>query len=76
VYEFVRLTLGIKMQGAENYASFVNGLGVDEETIGQKVSLIHEVCSFLPFIAPRVLNTHHQAIRDGKMQPVIVGLFA
>ncbi|KAJ7287240.1 L-Aspartase-like protein [Mycena rebaudengoi] len=58
VYEFVRLTLGIKMQGAENYASFVNGLGVDEETIGQKVSLIHE------------------AIRDGKMQPVIVGLFA
>ncbi|KAJ6631615.1 L-Aspartase-like protein [Mycena sp. CBHHK59/15] len=47
-----------KMHGAENYASFVNGLGVDEETIGQNVSLIHE------------------AIRDGKMQPIVVGLFA
>ncbi|KAF7351163.1 Phenylalanine ammonia-lyase [Mycena sanguinolenta] len=58
VYEFVRLTLGIKMHGAENYNSFVNGLGTDEDTVGANVSLIHE------------------AIRDGKMQPVIVQLFA
>ncbi|KAJ6589813.1 L-Aspartase-like protein [Mycena vulgaris] len=58
VYEFVRLTLGIKMHGSENYNSFANGMGVDEDTIGQHVSLIHE------------------AIRDGKMQPVIVRLFA
>ncbi|KAJ7496957.1 L-Aspartase-like protein [Mycena latifolia] len=58
VYEFVRLTLGIKMHGTENYNLFANGLGVDEDTVGQHVSLIHE------------------AIRDGKMQPTIVGLFA
>ncbi|KAJ6520740.1 L-Aspartase-like protein [Mycena capillaripes] len=58
VYEFVRLTLGIKMHGAENYNSFANGMGVDADTTGANVSLIHE------------------AIRDGKLQPIIVGLFA
>jgi len=58
VYEFVRLTLGIRMHGSENYHRFVNGLGVDDITIGQNVSLIHE------------------AIRDGKLQPVIVELFS
>ncbi|KAJ7039064.1 phenylalanine ammonia-lyase [Mycena alexandri] len=58
VYEFVRLTLGIKMHGAENYNSFANGMGIDEDTTGANVSLIHE------------------AIRDGKLQPIIVGLFA
>ncbi|KAF7353930.1 Phenylalanine ammonia-lyase [Mycena venus] len=58
VYEFIRVTLGIKMHGSENYNSFVNGMGVDEDIVGGEVSLIHE------------------AIRDGKMQPIIVGLFA
>ncbi|KAJ7928451.1 L-Aspartase-like protein [Mycena leptocephala] len=58
LYEFVRLTLGIKMHGAENYNSFANGMGVDEDTVGANVSLIHE------------------AIRDGKMQPIIVGMLA
>lgn len=48
VYEFVRLTLGIKMHGVENYDSFVNGMGVDEDTTGESISLIHEV-RFLPF---------------------------
>ena len=43
VYEFVRLTLGIRMHGSENYHRFVNGLGVEDVTIGQNVSLIHEV---------------------------------
>lgn len=43
VYEFVRLTLGIKMHGAENYNDFENGVGVDDVTTGQNVSLIHEV---------------------------------
>ncbi|KAL0955778.1 hypothetical protein HGRIS_001992 [Hohenbuehelia grisea] len=57
VYEFVRCTLGIRMHGAENYKLFEEGLGVEEQTVGQNVSLIHE------------------AIRDGKLQPVIVGLF-
>ncbi|KAJ3513420.1 hypothetical protein NLJ89_g2951 [Agrocybe chaxingu] len=58
VYEFVRLTLGIRMHGSENYHHFVNGLGVEDVTVGQNISLIHE------------------AIRDGKMQPVIVNLFS
>jgi len=58
VYEYVRKTLGIRMHGSENYARFVNGLGVEDVSLGQNISLIHE------------------AIRDGKMQPTIVSLFA
>ncbi|KAJ4483835.1 L-Aspartase-like protein [Lentinula aciculospora] len=42
VYEFVRLTLGIRMHGSENYQGFANGHGVDESTVGEAVSLIHE----------------------------------
>jgi len=57
VYEFVRKKLGIRMHGSENYDLFKNGLGVDDVTIGQNVSLIYE------------------AIRDGKLQSVIVNLF-
>ncbi|KAF8908037.1 L-Aspartase-like protein [Mucidula mucida] len=58
LYEFVRLTLGIRMHGSENYHRFANGHGVDEVTTGQNVSLIHE------------------AIRDGKMQPVVVNMLS
>ena len=58
VYEFVRKELGIRMHGSENYTSFKNGLGVDDVTIGQNVSFIHE------------------AIRDGKLQSIIVNLFS
>ncbi|KAF7363164.1 Phenylalanine ammonia-lyase [Mycena venus] len=54
VYEFVRLMLGIKLHGVENQSGFANGLGVDDITIGQNISVIYE------------------AIRDGKMQGVIV----
>lgn len=43
VYEFIRKTLGIRMHGSENYARFVNGLGVEDVTLGQNISLIHEV---------------------------------
>lgn len=46
VYEFVRVTLGIRMHGSENYARFVNGLGVEDVSIGQNISLIHEVRAF------------------------------
>lgn len=46
VYEFVRLTLGIRMYGSENYHRFENGVGVEDQTVGQNVSLIHEVCLF------------------------------
>ncbi|KAJ7901922.1 L-Aspartase-like protein [Mycena olivaceomarginata] len=42
VYEFIRVKLGIKMHGAENFNSFANGLGVDDETIGQNISKICE----------------------------------
>ncbi|PPQ88445.1 hypothetical protein CVT25_011571 [Psilocybe cyanescens] len=57
VYEFVRITLGIRMHGSENYHRFEQGPGVEDVTVGQNVSLIHE------------------AIRDGKMQSIIVNLF-
>ncbi|KAF8070520.1 L-Aspartase-like protein [Lyophyllum atratum] len=42
IYEFVRVTLGIRMHGSENYARFVTGLGVEDVSIGQNISLIHE----------------------------------
>ena len=48
VYEFIRLTLGIRMHGSENYSRFAKGLGVEDVTVGQNVSLIHEVSSSLP----------------------------
>ncbi|KAG5639412.1 hypothetical protein H0H81_002944 [Sphagnurus paluster] len=42
IYEYVRITLGIRMHGSENYARFVNGLGVEDVSIGQNISRIHE----------------------------------
>lgn len=42
MYEFVRKTLGIKMHGIENLNYFPNGHGVDAQTSGQDISLIHE----------------------------------
>jgi len=42
IYEFVRLTLDISMHGSENESVFANGLGVEDVTVGQNVSLIHE----------------------------------
>ena len=77
VYEFVRITLGIRMHGSENYSRFANGLGVEEVTVGENVSLIHEV-TFLSIsqclVSYSIINLL-QAIRDGKLQPVIVNLF-
>ena len=43
IYEFIRLTLDIRMHGSENESVFANGLGFEEVTVGQNVSLIHEV---------------------------------
>jgi phenylalanine ammonia-lyase len=43
VYEFVRMTLGIGMHGLENHQSFPDGMDIEDATIGEKVSLIHEV---------------------------------
>jgi len=42
VYEFVRLTLGIKMHGEVNMNMFHQEPGMEEASIGQNVSLIHE----------------------------------
>lgn len=42
VYEFVRLTLGIKMHGSENYTNFADGAGAQEISIGGSISLIQE----------------------------------
>jgi phenylalanine ammonia-lyase len=58
MYEFVRLTLDIRMHGSENEHLFEHGLGVEDVTIGQNVSLIYE------------------AIRDGKLQGVVVDMLA
>ncbi|KAF9048230.1 phenylalanine ammonia-lyase [Hymenopellis radicata] len=58
IYDFIRVTLGIRMHGTENLGVFREGLGIQDVTVGQNVSLIHE------------------AIRDGKMQGVVAGLFA
>jgi phenylalanine ammonia-lyase len=43
LYEFVRVTLQVKMHGIENLKYFENGIGFDEETIGQNVSRVYEV---------------------------------
>ncbi|KAF7321585.1 Phenylalanine ammonia-lyase [Mycena kentingensis (nom. inval.)] len=42
VYEFVRVKLGIKMHGAENYTRWEEGLNGAEDTTGGHVSRIHE----------------------------------
>ena len=49
IYEYVRVNLGIRMHGSENNAMFANGLGVDDVTIGQNISLIQEVRVFVWF---------------------------
>lgn len=43
IYNYVRVTLGVRMHGVENQSKFANGLGVDDVTIGQNISLIQEV---------------------------------
>ena len=55
VYEFVREKLGIGMHGLQNHESFPNGLDVEEATIGENVSLIHEVRE-----APTVSTVQYQ----------------
>lgn len=74
LYEYVRVTLGIRMHGSENYARFVNGLGVEDVSIGENISRIHEVSN--QHMRLVVIITRLQAIRDGKMQSIVVSLFA
>jgi phenylalanine ammonia-lyase len=75
IYEFIRLTLGIRMHGSENESAFANGLGVEDVTIGQNVTLIHEVRDTI-LDEMRGSSWCTQAIRDGKMQAVVANLFA
>lgn len=42
VYEFVRVTLGVRLHGFENYSGFTNGLGVDDVSVGENISTIYE----------------------------------
>ena len=49
MYEFIRQELGIPMHGSENFRMFANGLGVDEPSIGQKISKIYEVRCYCVF---------------------------
>ncbi|EKM50747.1 uncharacterized protein PHACADRAFT_130223 [Phanerochaete carnosa HHB-10118-sp] len=42
VYEFVRITLGVRMHGAENLHGFEMGPGVEEGTVGGSISVIYE----------------------------------
>ncbi|RXW24998.1 hypothetical protein EST38_g852 [Candolleomyces aberdarensis] len=57
LYTFIRQNLGVRMHGTENFGHFKNGIGRDEVSIGQNISVIYE------------------AIRDGKMEPVVLSLF-
>lgn len=43
IYEFVRITLGVKMHGIENFGQFAQGLGVQDATMGQNITRIYEV---------------------------------
>lgn len=56
LYEFVRTELNVRMYGVENLHNFAAGPGVEETSIGENISLIHE------------------AIRDGKMQSVVMDI--
>jgi len=44
VYEFIRVTLGVRMHGLENYEQFQHGIGMNGN-IGQDVSKIYEPLS-------------------------------
>lgn len=74
VYEFVRENLGVGMHGLQNHESFPNGLDVEEATIGENVSLIHEVRCRCALCSTRLI-IRSQAIRDGQLQWIVAGMF-
>ena len=47
LYEFVRITLGVRLHGLENLHEWTGGPGSEELSIGQNISLIHEVRTYL-----------------------------
>lgn len=66
IYEYVRVTLGVKMHGSENQSLFANGLGVDEVTVGQNVSRIQEVRSSVGFTTISSSNQIHRPFVMGR----------
>ncbi|EKM50738.1 uncharacterized protein PHACADRAFT_213633 [Phanerochaete carnosa HHB-10118-sp] len=42
VYEFVRVTLGVRMHGAKNLHGFAMGAGIEGGTVGGDISVIYE----------------------------------
>lgn len=82
VYEYVRIDLGIKMHGSENYSRFVKGLGVEDVSIGQNISTIHEVrghsfvfCSFVQVFSsgyPRWKDANHRCFAFRLIEPHII----
>lgn len=72
VYEFVRITLGIRMHGSENYHRFEQGPGVEDVTVGQNVSLIHEVCWSLLFNWKRSLTPLHRLFVMERCNPSLL----
>jgi phenylalanine ammonia-lyase len=66
VYEFVRTTLSIGMHGLENHQSFPDGLDLEDATIGENVSLIHEVRK-QKLIVPNYLLTRGLHCRRSEM---------
>jgi phenylalanine ammonia-lyase len=55
MYEFVRLTLGIRMHGIENLHEWEAGAGMEQASIGEDISLIHEV-SLRLFFCPNFFS--------------------
>lgn len=66
VYEFIRTTLSIDMHGLENHQSFPDGLDLEDATIGENVSLIHEVRK-QKLIVPNSLLTRRLDCRRSEM---------
>ncbi|PFH51550.1 hypothetical protein AMATHDRAFT_74899 [Amanita thiersii Skay4041] len=42
VYEYIRITLGVRMHGSENHNLFPNAIGLDDPTVGSNISRIFE----------------------------------
>ena len=63
IYTYVRRELGVRMHGAENFSRFEGGLGASETTVETGRTIGHGVSAI------------YEAIRDGRMTSVLVGMF-
>jgi hypothetical protein len=75
LYEFVRVTLDIRMHGSENYARFVNGLGVEDVSIGENISRIHEVSKLMHgFYCNNNMSAGHTRWKDAIHRCIVICL--